>query len=519
MITLDPQRISIDAASSGVPSRTITGLAAPYNKVAYVQGGQAVKFLPGSIPTDGPAPKLIQNHNMAEAIGLVTERVDSAEGLLFSAKISSTRNGNDALQLALDGVYDSVSVGIEPIDFYYDDNNVMVIKSSAFVELSLVPVGAFEDAKITKVAAEKPNETKPQEKEINKMETVNATAELKETPATVETKFYAQAAKPIGPMPTAAQYIAAAIAGGSAFHEMRQAIQAAAPSAPYVDTESNPGTLPEVIVQSVYNNFVGMRPVVDAIGVRAMPSAGQFFIRPSVSTNVSMAIQSAQNAALQAGTLQIARNTVEKKSYGGYVVISEQDLDWTTPEILNVILDDMGRIYANTTDNVAADALVSGTTQTGGFPDPTDPEQWAGWIAQGAAAILSGSNGNLPTHLFLSPNQWQNLLALVDGQGRPLFPQVGPMNAYGNVTPVNSAGVAFGLNVVVDRNFPSNTIIIGAAGTSNGNPTGGGFEIFEQQKGAISIDVPSTLSRTVAFRGYFATLMIDDTKFYKATGL
>jgi hypothetical protein len=125
MITLDPQRISIDAASSGVPSRTITGLAAPYNKVAYVQGGQAVKFLPGSIPTDGPAPKLIQNHNMAEAIGLVTERVDSAEGLLFSAKISSTRNGNDALQLALDGVYDSVSVGIEPIDFYYDDKYVI----------------------------------------------------------------------------------------------------------------------------------------------------------------------------------------------------------------------------------------------------------------------------------------------------------------------------------------------------------------------------------------------------------
>ena len=164
MITLDPQRISIDAAASGVPSRTITGLAAPYNKVAYVQGGQAVKFLPGSIPTDGPAPKLIQNHNMAEAIGLVTERVDSAEGLLFSAKISSTRNGNDALQLALDGVYDSVSVGIEPIDFYYDDNNVMVIKSSAFVELSLVPIGAFEDAKITKVAAENKTKLNPKKR-------------------------------------------------------------------------------------------------------------------------------------------------------------------------------------------------------------------------------------------------------------------------------------------------------------------------------------------------------------------
>ena len=519
MIVLVPQRISIDAAASGVPSRTITGLAAPYNKTAYVQGGQAVKFLPGSIPTDGPAPKLIQNHNMADAIGLVTERVDSPDGLLFTAKISSTRNGNDALQLALDGVYDSVSVGIEPIDFYYDDENTMVIKSSQFIELSLVPIGAFADAKITKVAAEKPNEIKPQEKEINKMETVNATAELKETPATVETKFYAQAAKPIGPMPTAGQYIAAAIKGGSAFHEMRLAIQAAAPSAPYVDTESNPGTLPEIIVQSVYNNFVGMRPVVDAIGVRAMPSGGQFFVRPSVSVNVSMDEQSGQNAALEAGTLQIARNLVEKKSYGGYVTISEQDLDWTTPEILNVILDDMGRIYANTTDTVAALALVAGSTVTESFGDPTVAADWTTFIGLAATTILTGSNGNLPTHLFVSPDQWQNLISLSDLQGRPLFPQIGPMNAFGNVTPVNAAGVAFGLNVVVDRNFAADTVIVGAAGTSNGNPTGGGFEIMELQKGAISIDVPSTLSRTVAFRGYFSTLMIDDTKFVKATGL
>jgi len=46
-----------------------------------------------------------------------------------------------------------------------------------------------------------------------------------------------------------------------------------------------------------------------------------------------------------------------------------------------------------------------------------------------------------------------------------------------------------------------------------GDPSG--FEIFETPKGAISIDNPSTLSRTLAFRGYFATLMIDPSKFVK----
>ena len=99
-------------------------------------------------------------------------------------------------------------------------------------------------------------------------------------------------------------------------------------------------------------------------------------------------------------------------------------------------------------------------------------------------------------------------MQLSDTADRPLFPQVGPMNAFGNLAPGQVDGMAFGLRVVVDRNFAADTLMIGDAS---------GFEIFEQQKGAISIDVPSTLSRTLAFRGYFATLMIDNTKFVKAT--
>jgi hypothetical protein len=81
------------------------------------------------------------------------------------------------------------------------------------------------------------------------------------------------------------------------------------------------------------------------------------------------------------------------------------------------------------------------------------------------------------------------------------------MNAFGNLAPGQPAGNAFGLSVVVDRNFAAATIILGDAS---------GYEIFEQQKGALSIDVPSTMSRTIAFLGYLATLMIDSTKFVKA---
>ena len=96
--------------------------------------------------------------------------------------------------------------------------------------------------------------------------------------------------------------------------------------------------------------------------------------------------------------------------------------------------------------------------------------------------------------------------SLSDSQKRPLFPQIGPMNAFGNLTPGQPNGVAFGLPVVVDRNFAAATIIIGDAS---------GYEIFEQQKGAISVEQPSQLSRQIAFRGYFAPKMIDANQFMK----
>jgi hypothetical protein len=159
--------------------------------------------------------------------------------------------------------------------------------------------------------------------------------------------------------------------------------------------------------------------------------------------------------------------------------------------------------------NVAADALVAGATITEPFGvDATDPALWAEFVSNAASEILTSSNGNLPTHIFVSPNMWKYLMGLTDTSGRPLFPNLGPMNAFGSLEPGVDSGIAFGLRVVVDRNFATDTVIVGDAS---------GFEIFEQMKGAISIDSPSTISRTIAWRGYFSTLMIDNTKFIKAT--
>jgi phage head maturation protease len=509
MIRLTTESFTIDAAEGEAPRRTISGIAVRYNTPAKVSDGTMVAFAPGSLPVDGRAPTLQMYHDSSKVIGTVTERLETPEGMLFVAKVSNTRDGDEALILAADGALPEVSVGVEPIKFKYDKEGTMIVTSASWSELSLVARGAF-DAPIQQVAASTPEEeevTTIQEAPQQETETMNETVEA---PAVIEASKATQTifatAKKEFKMPTPAEYISAFVTNPDKFAEMRSGIEAAAPN---VLTSDIPGVLPLPIVQPVYNNFIGRRPVIDAIGAKAMPQGGKVFIRPEVTTHTSIGVQSTENTALTQGTFVVTDNQVTKGSYGGFVTLSEQSIDWSTPEVIGLVLDDMGRIYANATDNVAADNLVAGASVTSAFAaaSETDPSYWQAWVSAAATTILSGSNGNLPTHMFVSPDFWGTLMGLSDSSKRPLFPAVGPMNAYGNLMPGQPNGIAFGLQVVVDRNFAANTLIVGDAS---------GYEIFEQQKGAISIDVPSTLSRTIAFRGYLATLMIDQTKFVKA---
>lgn len=502
--------ITLDAAASEDAPKTITGIAVPWAPVsATVMDGTKVSFARGAFDLDMKNPKLLENHDMSQLRGVVTSLADMPEGLGFTATFAKTGAAADAIELVKAGAYDSVSVGAVPTKFKYDKNGVMVVSKADLVEISLVAQPAFKDAVITEIAASEPEEdaTEPtptdseEEPEVATQENPVVEVEASIIPTT---PIYATARREVK-LPTAVEYLAAAISGGDQWRGMSDALRAAAPDIVTTDT---PGVLPTPIISPVYNNFIGRRPVVDAVGARALPTGGKVFIRPEVTTHTTIGASIAEQSPSQ-GTLVVYNNQVTKQIFGGYVNVSEATIDWSDPAILSVVLDDMGRIYSNATDNYAADQLVAGASVTSAFAaaSETDPSYWQGWVSAAATTILSGSNGNLPTHMFVSPDFWGTLMGLSDTSDRPLFPAVGPMNAYGNLMPGQANGIAFGLQVVVDRNFAANTLIVGDAS---------GYELFEQQKGAISIDSPSTLSRTIAFRGYFAALMIDPSKFVKA---
>jgi HK97 family phage prohead protease len=493
-----------------MPRRTLAGLALPYNVQATVSDGTKVMFMPGSLDAGGKMPKLYLGHDSTQAVGLVTAMVDTPGGMMYEARISETTLGNEALVLAADGVLDAVSVGVNPTKFSYDAEGVMIIEAAQWQELSLVPFGAFAGASVDRVAAS--IHQQPDEVELNsEQEPVEENNEMSnpvETPAVIEAAPLAQPlyAQPRNfKLPTASEFIAATLQGGGVLAEMNARIQAAAPN---ITTADTPGILPEIITGTVYDGLNPIRPFVSAIGAKAMPQSGATFRRPVITVRPTVTQQpTGQLNPLDPSTVTVANNNVNKLTFGTYVTMSEQDLDWTDPASINIVLNQLAIAYGQATDNYAVDTCHAAITQTSAVADTSDPEDWIAAIYEGARQISANSN-YLPTHMVVTPGTWAALGSLVDSTKRPVFPQIGAMNAPGELSANSWNGNPLGLVLVVDKNTPG-SFMGHAAGPA------AGFEFYEQQKGAISVDVPSTLGRTIAYRGYAAAFMADATKFVK----
>jgi HK97 family phage prohead protease len=519
MIRFNAYSVTIDAAAGDTPSRTITGIAVPYGETATVNDGTRVRFEQGSLPVEGKAPKLFMYHDAGQPVGLVTAREDTDEGMLFSAKISATAAGDEALTLALDGVLDSVSVGVNPTRYSFDDDGTMIVAEAEWLELSLVPIPAFSGATITDVAASAStpdNTTEPIVEETKQVETTPVETVV-EAGAIIPTAPLPAQAKRKFDMPTAAEYLAAYHIGGTTFENVQAAarefalakqtaLQAAAGDVLTTDT---PGLLPVPVLGPVFDDLNYIRPVVSAIGARAMPDGGsqKTFIRPTWTTHTDVGAQTPELNPVTARTPVIASNVVTKTTLAGQVTLSVQDVDFTSPGAMDIILRDLVGQYMLQSDAVACNAITNGGTASGSTWTVTanDPSTLVAALYDAATDILAATNF-LPDHIFVSTDVWKRLGGQLDGDKRPVFPYTGAaglmgVNAMGNgaVTAMNVFN-PFGLNLVVDRAFAENTMTVAR---------GSAIEFYEQVRGIMSVEVPSTLGRTFSYYGYVATFIAD----------
>jgi phage head maturation protease len=162
--------VEFDAAPAEAPKvdtakRTITGLALPYNAIAR-KFGIAYRFRPGSLEYgDVSRVKHLRDH--MTPVGSAVSLTDGKDGLTAELSVlsgpegSGTRLERDQLLYdAENGLYDGLSVGVDfsldpedgDVEFNEADQVYDVVRAS-LREISSTPMPAFDDARVTKVAA------------------------------------------------------------------------------------------------------------------------------------------------------------------------------------------------------------------------------------------------------------------------------------------------------------------------------------------------------------------------------
>jgi HK97 family phage prohead protease/HK97 family phage major capsid protein len=514
MIRFTTDEITVKA-EEGESLRQIDAIAVPYNTFATVSDGTEVSFMPGSLKFDR-APRVFMFHDSTKVVGVVAETVDTPEAMLASLKLARTSMADDALELAGMGAF-AVSVGVNPIKSTIDAQGRVIVSEAQWEEISLVPTPAFSGAQITQVLAsadetvlvsdEEPD-TETTLEQVEETETVEAEKTETVVAASVTpTPLYAAPTRQFR-LPSAGEYIAAMTQGGADFAQLNANIRAAAG-----DIIVSDSVVPEPIVQPLYDDINPLRPLVSALGPRSMPALGKVFIRPRIAQHVEVAAQSTELTGLATRTLEIEEVQVTKGTFGGTVLLSEQVIDWSDPSMLTAVLQDLAGQYALATEYSAVSTMAANIDANNfEVTDLTDAEEVVADL-YGVAALIANVGNYLPTHLIVSPKTWAKLGSLVDQQGRPVFPQTAPINGIGTLPGGVTAwnGNPLGLQLVVSNQVKDQAV----RGTGDAEDylflaNARFMECFENQKGSVSVEVPSSLGRQLSFRGYFASAIMQE---------
>jgi hypothetical protein len=252
----------------------------------------------------------------------------------------------------------------------------------------------------------------------------------------------------------------------------------------------NPGIVPVAIVGDVANTLPTLRPFIDSVRNLPMPAGGSTFNRPTITQHSLVGVQAAEKTQLASQKLTISSLPVTKQTFGGTLDISFQDRDWTDPAILQIAVSDLAAVYANETDNAAADAALAATTGTFVLVDAAAEGPARAAIMNASAQIFANVKQR-PDTVWMSPDEYAKWGAITNSGGGPSF--IGINDA------TTADGTLMGLRVVVDGNFAPKTMIVGVSSF---------FEHYETVGGLLQVEEPTILGYTIAYYGYNANLLV-----------
>lgn len=475
--------------ASDANRRIISGKIVPFGEVGSTNVGKVV-FEKGSIQIPSVSKiKLLAQHDKTASgvIGRMQNYQESNDGIYASFKVSASRDGENYLVKASEGLLDGLSVGVEVISSKDQKDGSLLVTSARLYEVSLVESPAFDNARVLDVAAEEAeelsetvevaDETKPtNESEATVSEdTTAATTEAAAAPAVEASRPTIKASVPYGEgqtrvrhgIDTMGKYVEGKtkIAAGLADDTMREWISASEDIKAAADSigTTNQAFNPISYMKELYVNNRFGAPARDAVSRGTLPTSGLTFQVPSLVTSagggsgVAPTVAATAEAAAPSDTgmqTQFLTGTISK--YAGQQTVTVDLIDRGSPVFFDEMAKQMELAYLKSIDA----AILSGLTSGGTLGTKNYTANSAGIIdfVSTESALAYAATSDFATNYLAGISQWQLLMGAVDTTGRPIYNAVNPWNAAGQSNPGSIKGNVLGLDLYVDYQAVATTI-------------------------------------------------------------
>jgi HK97 family phage prohead protease len=440
---------TITAADS--EERTITGQIVQFDTPANASTGK-VLFKSGSlIPA---SVKLNLEHDSKRPIGktLSMELAPDGKSINATFKISKTTAGTDAIQEAMDGLRDGFSVEANVSDHGFNEDGTMVVNSATLVGVALTHNPAFDEARVSHVAAttevipdETPTEGDP----------VDTTTEKTEAPAVESVEASAQIVHANKPAPYFTSPRSPIVNLGTWMeHSIKAKLNPMSESAIYVAAANddlgttNPAFNPTRQLTEVINALSnGTRGAIDAISRGTLPDAGLQFEIPKI-TQIAEVDPVAEGGAVTNTGIESSYISVPVTRFAGRNILTTEIIDRSSPDFFNELVRIMGSSMAFAQNKYVADQIKTDSVRVA-TPAANTAAGLIAYTSQANVAVYSGTQ-RFARNILVSPAQWQNIMGYNDN-GTPLFQAYFPSNQAGAVNGQSQRGLVLGLNFFVDN--------------------------------------------------------------------
>jgi hypothetical protein len=243
-------------------------------------------------------------------------------------------------------------------------------------------------------------------------------------------------------------------------------------------------TVPSPITGSLIEFFNADRPVWNSFTAEAMPAEGKSFLRPEVTQQVATGDQASEFATVTSQKMTLTTSTVTKFTEAGYLDISQQDIDWTSPSALDQAVASFVKAFSYRLETRASAYLLATASAS------------AAWTATNVSTIVNSVIGGVSS-VFARNKAVPNTLWLDFATAMTL---AGTFNTNTDVTAMQALRMALSeagvpLNVVVGPQLSANTRIVGDSSR---------IESYLDVRGLLQVAQPDVLGQRIAYSGYGA---------------